>query len=80
MDLSVSFLIRYRIAMVAPETELAMVQRHVRQGERRVSRQREIIAEIAFRMQSTRFAKTLLINFENCLDGHKEHLARLILN
>ena len=50
--------------MVAPETELAMAQRHLRQGERRVLRQREIIAEIAFRMQSTRFAETLLVNFE----------------
>ena len=66
--------------MVALETELAMVQRHVRQGERRVSRQREIIAEIAFRMQSSHFAETLLANFDSCLDSHKDHLARLTPN
>ena len=62
------------------ETELEMAQRHVRQGERHVSRQRELIAEISSRMQSTDLAEALLIDFENCLHSHNDHLARLISN
>ena len=50
------------------ETELEMVQRHVRQGEKHVSRQLEIIADMEFRNQWTGVAEdlysTLKIAFE----------------
>lgn len=64
---------------MAFETELEMVQRHVRQGERHVLRQREIIVELALRNQPTELAETLLANFEDCLLAHQDHLSRLIL-
>ena len=64
--------------MATTETELEMVQRHIRQGTAHVSRQREIIIELAARGQSTDFAESLLLNFEDCMDSHQERLARLI--
>ena len=67
----------YVIVMNAVETRLEMAQRHVRNGEKRVSRQREIIAEIALRRQSTDLAEALLIKFQNALDAHNDQLNRL---
>ena len=65
--------------MPAAETQLEMVQRHVCQGTKRVTRQRVIITELAERKQPTDLAESLLADFENCLDAHKNRLARLIL-
>jgi len=59
------------------ETELEMVARHVRVGERHVVRQREIIAELAARGVSTEQASDLLMQFEDTLRQHRRHLARL---
>ena len=59
------------------ETELEMVARHVRDGERHVTRQREIIAEFAARGASTVQASDLLMQFEATLRQHRKHLARL---
>ena len=50
-----------------------MVKRHVRQGERNVSRQLEIIADMTLRNQPTNVAKSLLLNFEISLRAHKAH-------
>lgn len=63
---------------MAGETEQEMVQRHVRQGERHVSRQLEIIAEMTFRKQSTGLAERLLFGFERSLRAHQDHLAELV--
>ena len=64
--------------MALGETELEMVERHIRQGERHVSRQHEIIAEMDCRGQWTGVAEDLLLNFEFCLRGHKAHLEQII--
>ena len=64
--------------MSVGETELEMVQRHVRQGERHVSRQLEIIADITIRNQPTGLAEDLLFNFEDTLRAHRDHLSQLI--
>ena len=63
--------------MEAGETELEMVQRHVRQGERHVSRQRELIADQTRRNLPTDQAEKVLFNFEITLLAHNDHLDRL---
>lgn len=60
------------------ETELEMVQRHDRQGERHVAQQLKIIAHMQLRKWSTGLAENLLFNFEEALRAHQEHLERLI--
>ena len=66
--------------MTTEETELEMVQRHVRQGERHVSRQIEIIADIKFRKQPTSSAENMLFSFDRSLRVHKSHLDQLASN
>ena len=66
--------------MAAVENDLEMVQRHVQQAERHVSRQLEIIAEIRLREQSTVLAERLLLNFEAALLAHRDHLSKLVFN
>ena len=64
--------------MTTAEAELEMVQRHVRQGERHVSRQLEIIADMQFRKQPTGSAENLLFNFDRSLRAHKANLEQLV--
>ena len=64
--------------MAVGETELQMVERHIRQGERHVSRKIEIIADMQRRGQPTRLAERLLFNFDNILRAQREHLSELI--
>ena len=64
--------------MAVGETEFEMVERHVRQGERRVSRQLEIIADMQRRGQFTGLAESLLFNLERSLRAHRDHLELLI--
>lgn len=59
------------------ENELEMVQRHVREGEIIVSRQRELIANLTLRKMPTDQAEKLLFNFETTLLAHHDHLYRL---
>jgi hypothetical protein len=59
------------------ETELQMVQRHVREGEAHVLRQREIVARMGERRAPTDVAVTLLEAFQDTLRQHKAHLVRL---
>ncbi len=66
--------------MAEDETELEMVQRHVREGEAHVERQREIVAEVQARGEPTEMAVTLLAEFEDLLRLHKAHLARVAGN
>ena len=63
--------------MAEGETELQMVQRHVRQGEAHVARQHEIVAELRERGHPTDMAVVLLGEFEDLLRLHEAHLARL---
>lgn len=66
--------------VVAGETEIEMVQRHIRQAEKHVSRQLEIIAAMTLRKQPIGLAEKLLFNFERSLRGHRDHLDQLILS
>jgi hypothetical protein len=66
--------------MGAIETELEMVQRHIRQGERHVLRQHEIIAELTLRNQPTWLAEGLLLDFQDIQRAHQDHLDRLTSN
>ncbi|TNC69471.1 hypothetical protein [Rubellimicrobium roseum] len=63
--------------MADHETELEMVQRHVREGEAHVKRQREIVAELRERGHPTDVAIALLAEFEDLLRQHKAHLVRI---
>lgn len=66
--------------MEARETELEMVQRHVREGEIIVSRQRDLIASLTLRKLPINEAEKLLFNFEITLLAHHDHLYRLNSN
>jgi hypothetical protein len=59
------------------ETELEMVQQHVRDGERHVANQREILAFLLRHSHRTELAEKLLVNLENLLQMRREHLARI---
>mgnify|MGYP006877413173 CR=1 FL=1 len=60
------------------ETEIEMVQRHVREGEERVVRQREIVASLPPDSDLAATAHQLLTLFEETQESHREHLARLL--
>ena len=63
--------------MMIEETELEMVKRHVRQGEKHVSRQLEIITDMTRRCQHTDLAESLLFNIAVSLRAHRDHLEEL---
>jgi len=60
------------------ESEIEMVQRHVREGERHAVRQREIVASLPPDTDLAKTAHQLLTLFEESLENHREHLARLL--
>jgi hypothetical protein len=63
--------------MAMHETELEMVQRHVREGEARVARQREIVLGLLDGSDLRQLAESLLLILEESLWLHHTHLARL---
>ena len=63
--------------MDAEETELEMVQRHVREGTRLVARQRALVAHLLAAGRPTGEAGRLLDNFEDVQRMHEDHLARV---
>lgn len=63
--------------MGAEETELEMVQRHVREGEGLVTRQRALIARLGASGLPTGEADRLLDEFEEMQRLHEDHLARI---
>ena len=54
-----------------------MAERHVREGEHHVARQREIIAHLSEHGRSIELAERLLFNLEDLLKLHREHLDRI---
>ena len=54
-----------------------MVERHIRHGERHVTNQREILAHLRKHGHSIELAEKLLANWEDMLEMHYQHLARL---
>lgn len=67
----------YRRRMSESETELEMVQRHVREGERQVATQRDILAHLRNQRYPAELAEQLLTNLEDSLLLHRRHLAQL---
>jgi hypothetical protein len=59
------------------ETLLQMAERHVREGEEHVAKQRRIVADLREGGHPTRVAETLLDEFEATLADHRAHLARI---
>ena len=74
----IRYVLKYR--MEAGETEFEMVQRHIRQAEKHVSQQLEIIAAMTLRNQPIGLAEKLLFNFEKSLRGHRDHLGQITLS
>lgn len=65
--------------MTEHESELAMVQRHVREGKVAVERQRAVVADLQSSGSATELAVELLSQFEAIQAQHEAHLERLIL-
>lgn len=63
--------------MAKGETELQMVQRHIREGNAHVQRQTEIVTQMWERGAPTDVAVTLLKQFQDTLRLHKAHLVRI---
>lgn len=63
--------------MAAIETKLEMAERHVRDGERHVTSQREVLARLRKHGHSTELAERLLRNLEELLAMHRKHLAQI---
>ena len=59
------------------EAELEMAARHVREGEEHVTRQREIVDQLPASGEVADMARMLLAEYEETLDLHRLHLARL---
>jgi hypothetical protein len=61
------------------ETDLEMALRHVVEGERRVVRQRVLVARLApSGGETAALAEALLADFQATLEVHRAHLARLM--
>jgi len=54
-----------------------MVERHVREGEEHVARQRGLVDRLSSSGEVAGIARTLLAEFEDTPDLHRAHLARL---
>jgi hypothetical protein len=63
--------------VIQVETEREMVERHVREGERHVLSQREIVDHLRGLGSRTELAEQLLCNLEQLQALHLEHLTRL---
>lgn len=59
------------------ETEIEMVQRHVREGEGHVAHQRELVNSLPPESELAETARMLLVEFEETQEMHCAHLARL---
>ena len=60
------------------KADLSTAEQHVREGERHVARQYEIIAALQLKGHPIELAERLLENFEGLLQIHRDHLARII--
>ena len=60
------------------ETEIEMVERHIRVGETLLARQRNVIKNLSDKGLPTEMAYNLLQNFEEIQSEHRAHLERLL--
>ena len=63
--------------MPHPESELEMCRRHVREGAKRIARQREIVARFTRKGYDATEAEHLLSVFREIQQHSEEHLARV---
>ena len=59
--------------MAYTAADLRMVDDHIAQGERHVTRQEEIVALLRSRGHPTEVAEQLLAEFQSTLRQHREH-------
>ncbi len=59
------------------ETEMETVERHIREAEDHVARQREIVDRLPPTGEVAEMARSLLAQYEEALSLHRAHLARL---
>lgn len=59
--------------MAYSAADLRMVDDHIAQGERHVTRQKEIIAFLRSRGHPTKAAEQLLVEFQATLQQHRAH-------
>lgn len=62
----------------ADETLLHMIERHVREGNRHLTKQHEIIARLRSLDLPTETAELLLIDFERYQAGREAHLRQVL--
>ena len=60
------------------ETEIEMVQRHIRMGKKQIAHQREIVTRLPPSSDVAEAARHLLKLFEETQELHLEHLDRLL--
>jgi hypothetical protein len=60
------------------ESEIDMVIRHVREGQRHVNHQRQIITRLEAHGHPAKQARELLVTFEHTQALHRQHLERLV--
>ena len=60
------------------ETLVAMARRHVREGDRHIEKQRDIIARLLDSDLPTEAARHLLAQFEANQADHERHLAQIV--
>ncbi len=59
------------------QTEIETVERHIREAEDQVARQREIVDRLPPSGEVAEMARSLLAQYEEALSRHRAHLARL---
>ena len=59
--------------MAYSAADLRMVDDHIAQGERHVTRQLELVAWLQSRGYPTEMAEQLLIEFQSTLEQHRSH-------
>jgi hypothetical protein len=65
--------------MAFTAADLQMVDDHIAQGERHITRQEEIVAWLQSRGHPTEMAEDLLTEFEATLAQHREHRELMLL-
>jgi hypothetical protein len=67
-----------KVQMVRVETELQVVQRHIREGKAILVRQHAVVERLRTTGFATDQAEVLLSNFHDFQALHEEHQARII--
>jgi alkylation response protein AidB-like acyl-CoA dehydrogenase len=60
------------------ETEREMVERHIRQSERHIAAQQDVLLRLREMALSTVDAEAFMSSLHQVLDLHRQHLARIL--